>query len=228
MNQAAPHRSAYQDWLAHQPRPVQQMVEWLVSNRILVATLIVAIILTGIFLGGRNHWAARQQKEAAALYAEVPFEGPERAVKLAEVAEQYPTSGAGILARFQLGKQAFEAKDYDKAVQWFEPLTQLGQAKAMIRILSWHNLGAIREAQQDWTGALNAYQQAAADAENKAVALAYYSLGRVSVKLEQFDKAREWFQKAAEAGLGQSVAERANERLLWLNINEKSVAASAQ
>jgi len=186
----------------------------------IISTLVILFLL-GVGWGGLSYYRYRQESRAATLYALLPPEEGERQSGLAELADKYPTTGAGIYARFQLGRKAFEGEKYDEAIAWYEPLVDLGGQQAMIQFMTQNNLAAALEAKGEWDRALVIYEVAATDPNNISRAYAYYHLGRVSQVLGRSEESRRWFQEAIKYGSGMPVADRASERLLWLDIGSR-------
>lgn len=209
-------------WLAHQPRPVQLIYGWLEKNRKLVVYGSLVIAVVGAAWGGIVYYQHQKQIKAADLYAVLPLNEEERKLGLARIAQKYPDTGAGILARFILGKKAFEAGQYDEAARLFKTIKGLSGKQAMIRILALHNLAAVHEAQGEWEKALDIYRRTAADPSNRSVIVSYYHLGRVSETLGRKEEAAEWFRKVVKKGAGLAIADRAKDRLIWLEITKSS------
>jgi tetratricopeptide (TPR) repeat protein len=217
---------AHSHWLAHQPRPIQQIVQWIEKYRKSLIFGSIFVLIVAVVWGSTVYYHERKQIKAADIYAALPLDSEDtkyqRQAAMAELAKEYSNTGAGIIARFKLGQEAFKEKNYSEAARWFEGLKGLSNKQAMISILARHNLAAIYEAQGDWQRALEIYQKVAADPANRSVAISYYHLGRAYEALGRLDEARKWFEKSIEKGMGLAIADRAKERLLWLDISKSS------
>lgn len=174
-------------------------------------TVLLALGIGGFFLLRGYHTHA-----AAELWAGLPLEAEARHAAMAELAERYPTAGAGIKARFELGRMTYEAGRFEEALAWYAPLLDLSDQQAMIRTLARHNKAVAHEALGEWQEALDLYRLAALDPANQASAYSYYDLGRAYQALGQGEEAKLWFEKAREAGQGLAIATRAEERIKWL------------
>lgn len=197
---------------------LQQWLEFWDRNRFQVIG--VAAILALLFLGwaGAIYYQGYRENKAAALYAALPEDAAARRDGLESIALDYPKTGAGAIAAFQLGRDDYEKQNYDQALKWYQPLTSLSGKQAMIGVMSQNNVAMIYEAQGEWQQALEVYKQTAAESENVAKAYAYYNMGRVAQNMGDSGEARRWFQMALEEGTGLPVADRARDRLLWLDI----------
>lgn len=211
MSDLVSHRHGQEEW-------VRRLHQFWEQNRLQIVVTLALIVVVGGSWGAWVYYNDHREKAAATDYAELPQQEPERTEAMGRLAVDYPTTGAGIYARFQLGRQAYLQKNYDKALAWYEPLTSLSGKQSLIQLLSQNNVATIYEAKGDWDRALQIYQEAAADPNNIAKAYSYYNAGRVSQILGRGEEAREWFRKAIDNGTGMPVAERATERLLWLDI----------
>lgn len=215
---------SHSQWLSHQPRPVQLAVHWIEKNRRLLLFGTIAVVLIAVFGGGSVYYKQQRLMKAAALYADLlpDTDKAQRRAALENIAQKYPNTGAGIAARFHLGREAFEEKKYSEAVAWFEKIKGLSAKQAMIRILAQHNLAAVYEAQGEWQRALEIYRKTVADPANQSVVISYYHMGRALEALGRSDEARKWFEKTIEKGIGLEIAGRAKEHLLWLDISKSS------
>ena len=131
------------------------------------------------------------------------------------VAEHPRGSGAGF-ARLLLARMAFTKQEYDKVDHWLQPVTQLGDRQALLRILALHNLATAHEAKGDWTQAVHYYQQAVADPHNVPKDLSYYHLGRAYEHTEQWDQARYYYEKVRKESKNSQLKENTLRRLIWL------------
>ena len=95
----------------------------------------------------------------------------------------------------ELGIRAFENKDYKKALEYFNPAADAGNAKAQnyLGYMYQNGYGVTRYYEK----ALEYYQKAAeqgyAEAQNHLGDIYFYDKG-------EFEQAREWYEKAAEQG----------------------------
>ncbi len=209
-------------WLSHQPRPVRIAVAWLDRNFKTVVSIVAGALVIGAIWGGISWYQYHTQQTALKLYAELPVDPKGRDIGLTAIADEYPETGAGMLANFSLGRKSFEAGDYESAERHYKALQSLPERQAMIRIMAQHNLGVVLETQGKWQEAFEIYRKAAADPANQTVALTYYHMGRAAEALGKKDEARKWYEEAIDKGLGLAVANRAKERMLWLDIGKSS------
>lgn len=213
-------------WISHQPSFIRSLYHFGKDfGRPLVVGLgIVVVAFVG--WGGFAYYKDSRGEQAAIRYGQIQRSGVElasdRSVKLQQLINDYPKTGAAVLASFNLAATAYEQKDYPTALKLFEPMTELTDAQAFVRVAALHNMAAIHEAQGDLKQALSLYQRAAADPANSGLPLTYYRLGLVSGALGETAKAREWLKQASEKGKGLSISQRAQEHLLWLSIKENS------
>lgn len=187
---------------------------------IIVGGTACALILA--LWGGLHFYHGYINDQATQAYARLPAEkGQTRSEALAEIAQRYPKTGAGIRARFQLGQGAFQNKNFEEAVRAYLPLTKLPDGKAMIRTMARHNLGATYEAMGEWSKALELYRAASLDPANVTKPYSYYDLARAYQALDQMEEARRWYEKAAAEGIDLGVGDKAKERLKWLDTKEE-------
>lgn len=197
---------------------LQQWLEFWDRNRFQVIGILVLVVLVFIAWGGAIYYQNYREGKAAALYSALPEQGKLRRQGLESIARDYPKTGVGAYAAFQLGRDDYEQKNYDQALKWYQPLTELQGPQAMIGVMSQNNVAMIYEAQGEWKQALEIYRQTAAEADNVAKPYAYYNMGRVAQNMGDREEAHHWFQMALEEGTGTPVADRARDRLLWLDI----------
>lgn len=206
---------------SRQDRMLRQWVELWERNRLQIIGVLALIVIALGGWGGSVYYQNYREAKAVSLFAALPEDAQLRREGLESLVANYPKTGTGIYAAFELGRTDYEKGNYDQALRWYEPLTRLSGEQAMIGIMSQNNVAMIYEAQGEWAEALEVYRQTAADPHNVAKADAYYNMGRVSQNLGDSEEARRWFQKALELGTGLPVAERARDRLLWLNIGSQ-------
>ncbi len=92
---------------------------------------------------------------------------------------------------FDLGMQAFQSKDYRKAIRYFNQAKQSGYKPLVIEYnlgVSHYKLGQYLQAEKSFQGAL---------ASEKLKPIVQYNLGLVKLKQKQKREALEWFKKAA-------------------------------
>ena len=112
----------------------------------------------------------------------------------------FTTCGAWAEDLYQAGKDAYEAKDYDKALQYYEQAADQGNAEGLRGIGTFYAEGDGVE--KDINKAMEYWQRAADQGDTKAL----INLGRLYAMATEegvpadFDKGLEYFQKAIDLG----------------------------
>lgn len=163
-----------------QDQLVKRIHELWERYRIQIIGVLAVLVIGGATWGGLTYYYQVRESKAASLYALLPPTGEERTHGMEAIANKYPTTGAGIYSSFQLGRKAYEDKDYDQAILWYQPLTKLSGKRSMVQFMSQNNLATAYEAKGEWDKAFEIYQQAVAAPNNISKAYAYYHMGRVS------------------------------------------------
>ena len=143
-----------------------------------------------------------QIKQYAA--AEISYQ---KILQLAKQAKQIEAQERAELqgkAYAQLGKTAYEQRDWDTAKQYYQQALQIfsdfNDRRNQGRI--YHLLGSIPLEQRQWQQAEQYYQQALEAYHNAdelyEQALTYHQLGRVAEEQRQFAQARDYFLRALE------------------------------
>ena len=97
-----------------------------------------------------------------------------------------------------LGEKAYNAGDYETALEYLKPAAEAGNAKAQTNLGNMYYYGY--DVSQSYEKAVEWYQKAAdqgyARAQNNLGHMYYYGLGVTP----SYEKAVEWYQKAADQG----------------------------
>lgn len=96
----------------------------------------------------------------------------EREWSASEEVLKYPRTRAAAVARLSLGQRALDGKDWDRAIEYYEPLT--GSVQPMIRVAALQNLALAHRGKGDFEKALNELRRAENDPENADPELTRY------------------------------------------------------
>lgn len=142
-------------------------------------------VLSKIFENARKEGAAPGDQEEAAI------EG------YRELIAQYPRSEAAVIARYRLGGLYFHRRQFDEAIAAYRDFLNASPAGSDLVALAHNALGVCHEAKQDFTYALESFENAMKkDTSSSFEALNYTSIARVYEAMKDTGKAVEFYKKA--------------------------------
>lgn len=179
------------------------------KKRLIGRGFIVFLLLAGVgavFFSYRS----RIERKAGRILEEREWSASEEALK-------YPRTRAAAVARLSLGQRAIEGKDWDRAIEYYEPLT--GSAEPMIRVAALQNLALAYRGKGDFEKALNELKRAENDPENADPELTRYF---TALLLEEKGDREEALKILEEiAGKEGVLKGDAEEKLKWLKKSRK-------
>lgn len=188
-------------------RPVDRWVAaaW-GKKQVLLPIAVVGVIALIAFVGLKSY-GSRYEAKASNLLETGQWEA---------VTREYPRSGAARLARMKLGKQALDAKDYEKAIQWYGAVSENSKAPAILRVAASQNLGLAHLKKGEAAKAVDVLGRAAKDPANRAADYTQLLLARAQEMKGDAEAAKILYQSLSEGASEMAVKEEAKERLSWI------------
>lgn len=172
---------------------------------VLVAVVTTALVLTGVFFYSRY-----SEEKAARMLGSPPW--PDAGEVLAE----YPRSRAARLARLILGTQAIDKGDWDRAIEFFQPLTLQGDEEGLHRVSALHNLALIYARKGEFDTAQRMIKRATDDEGNPAPEYSQFLLGEIYRLAGQKEEAQRVYEDLAKNAVWGEVKGLAEGRQRWL------------
>jgi len=188
-------------------RPIDDLVysAWK-KKEILMPFLVVGFVALLAFVGFQSY-SNRYDSKASDLFNQGNFES---------VIREYPRSGSSRIARMKLGKQAFEAKDFDKAIAWYGPVAQDADAPAILRIAGTQNLALAYLKKGDAAKSVELLERASKDRMNRTADYTQLLLARAEEVKGDVEAAKALYQSLSEGASDVGIKNEAKERMTWI------------
>lgn len=188
-------------------RPIDRLMIWALENqKALIPFLVAAVAVLAIFAGMKGYSGHYEAKAA-----EMSDRGD-----IEKVVKEYSRSEAARLARARLAKRALEAKDYDKAIQWYAPLAEDHAASAILRIGAIQNIALAYLKKGDGPKAVELLEKVSRERENSTADWSQLLLARAYEVNGQKDQARDIYKNLSEGAVETGIRDEAKERLAWI------------
>jgi hypothetical protein len=188
-------------------RPIDRLAFQVMRHRKKLAPFLIAVALVLGLLGAFKIYAAHYEDKASALLNRGELEA---------LAKDYGRSKAAKIARVKLGKLSLDAKEYDRAIDWYAPVASDSSAPALLRIGAQQNLALAHLKKEDAAKAVEILRNAAKDPENASADYTELLLARTQEVGGHKDKALEIYRALAEGAKEPAVKLEAQERRKWL------------
>lgn len=188
-------------------RPLDGLALWVAEHRSKVVPVVIAALI-GLFLfGGIKAYSAYYESKASDLLNRGDLE---------VLAKDYPRSKSAQIARLKLGKLALEAKEYDRAIIWYEPVASNSDIPAFLRVGAQQNLALAYLKKGDAPKAEGLLLLASKDPQNVSSDYTQLLLARTQEEGGQKEKALTIYKTLSEGAKEASVKAEAQERKQWL------------
>lgn len=188
-------------------RPMDRWITAVWEKRGILTPLAIVVLIVLLAFVGLKTYAFRYEAKASALLDRGQAE---------TAILKYPRSDAARLARLKLGKQALDAKDYDKAIQWYAPLTENADAPAILKIAATQNLALAHLKKGDAVKAVEVLDRAAKDRANLTADYTQLLLARAYEVKGDVEAAKGLYRTLSETAVQAAVQDEAKERLTWM------------
>ncbi len=188
-------------------RPIDRLFLMIQEKRGMLAPFLVTAAILVLLYGGFRFYSQNYEAKASGLFNQE---------KLEEVTRELPRSRVASVARVKLGSQALEVGQWDKAVQWLEPVTQDSQVSPLLKIVALQNLALSRLKQGSPQKAIELLNRAAKDPQNAASDYSSLLLAQVYEENGDLDRAKEIYKTLAGGSKIYGVQNEAKARSGWL------------
>jgi predicted negative regulator of RcsB-dependent stress response len=196
-------------------RPIDHLAFKAMENRRKLAPFLIAGVLAFTLFGGFKAYSVHYEEKASRLLNEGQDE---------VLAKEYRRSKAAKIARMKLGKRSLDAKEYDRAVDWYGPVASDASAPALLRVAAQQNLAFAYLKKGDAAKALEWLDKASKDPQNSSddytqllIARVHEISGEVSGESVHKDKALMIYKTLSEGSREPAVQEEAQARKKWLS-----------
>ncbi len=176
------------------------------KKEVLLPFAVVGVIALIAFVGIRSY-GSRYEAKAVHLLETGQWEA---------VTREYPRSDAARLAYMKLGKQALDAKDYEKAIQWYGPVSENAKAPAILRMAAAQNLALVHLKKGEAAKAVDVLGRAAKDPANRTADYTQLLLARAQEVKGDAEAAKVLYRSLSEGASELAVKNEAKERLSWI------------
>jgi len=184
------------------------------NSKILQIFALCIIAAIGLWIGYGNWQQGREQK-AADMFAQAMAQQDKNArhQALTALVDEYPASGAATWSRIELGHQAQDTGEFDKAIENYQAALDKVAAKNPVVPLIKLRLAAAYEAKGDLDQAIAQYQELTEVAGFNDEA--FLGMGRIYELKKEPEKARGAYRKLVEKedGLDPEAKNLAEEKL---------------
>ncbi|HEX5038311.1 MAG TPA: hypothetical protein VFX30_14235 [bacterium] len=188
-------------------RPIDGLALQVAENRKKLAPYILLVVVAFALFGVYKAYGAHYESKASGLL--------ERG-ELETVAKEYGRSKAAQVARVRLGKQAMDAKEYDRAADWYGPVASNASAPALLRITAKQNLALAYLKKGEAAKAVGLLDDASKDPANVSADYTQLLLAYAQETSGHKDKALEIYKTLADGSKEASVKAEAQARTKWL------------
>jgi tetratricopeptide (TPR) repeat protein len=205
-------------------RPIDHLAFQVVEHRRKILPYVVVAVLAFALFGGFRAYSAHYEGNASQLLSAGQAEA---------VVKDYGRSKAARIARLKLGKTALDAKEYDRAIDWFTPVAGDQRAPALLRVSAQQNLAFAYLKKNDAAKALGFLEAAAKDPQNSSndytqllIAYALESEGSSGTAGSK-DKALVIYKTLSDGSKEPAVRAEAQARKKWLEPETQPAAPSS-
>ncbi len=198
-------------------RPIDRLAIRAVESRKKIAPFAVAAVVLLVLFGAFKAYSSYYEGQASSLLNRNELE---------VLAKDYGRSRASKVARIKLGKTALDAKEYDRAIDWYAPLAADNAAPALLRVAAAQNLALAHLKKGEPTKGLEILDRTARDPQNANADYTQLLLARTQEMGGNKDKALEIYRTLAEGAKEATVKLEAQERKKWLEPETQPAAPS--
>jgi predicted negative regulator of RcsB-dependent stress response len=188
-------------------RPIDSLAFQVAENRKKLLPFVLLAVVAFALFGGFKAYKAHFESKASELLEKNELEA---------VARDYGNSKAAQVARIRLGKSAMDAKEFDRAVDWYAPVASDTSAPALLRIAAKQNLALAYLKKGDAAKAAALLDDASEDPANSSNDYTKLLLAYVQETSGHKDKALEIYKILADGSKEASVKAEAQARTKWL------------
>ncbi|QTA83653.1 Tetratricopeptide repeat-containing protein [Desulfonema limicola] len=188
-----------------------KMMNYIIKHKIAVLSSTGIVFALIIIISGIRYFSIQEENKSFALmekalarYETLEKEkGPEKAFEETQkdfqsIIDQYASRGGGRAARIAFANIAFQAKNFDKAVDLYKKALEDLSDDSSLKNMILSSLGYSYEGKNDYENAEKYFNMIVKGKDSLLKDDAVFNLGRIYAKMEKQDKSMEFYKKLVD------------------------------